>query len=223
LSRLVRRLAARRQSPWEARATFTEIFRTNAWQDTESVSGPGSTRARGADFRAGLISLIDACGIRSIVDAPCGDFNWMQDVLAERDLLYTGVDVVEPLIETHSRRHGTATRRFLCADMTQADLPEADLIFCRDGLVHLSFIDAMAAIGNFRRSGARYLLATTFVDCARNVDTATGGWRALNLQSPPFDFPPPLALVDEHCRFFGGRYRDKRLGLWALGEPRSQS
>ena len=214
LSRLVRRLTGR-QGP-SAQATFTNIYKANAWQDAESVSGPGSTRARGADFRAGLISLIDAYGIRSIVDAPCGDFNWMQDVLAERDLLYTGVDVVEPLIQNNIRRHARASRRFLCADITRADLPAADLILCRDGLVHLSFADARAAIRNFRRSGARHLLATTFVDRTRNADIATGGWRTLNLQSAPFHLPPPLALVDEHCRISGGQYRDKRLGLWTL-------
>ena len=63
------------------RATFTRIFDTNAWLNAESVSGPGSTKARGADFRAALVALLDDRGVTSIVDAPCGDFNWMQDVL----------------------------------------------------------------------------------------------------------------------------------------------
>jgi Methyltransferase domain len=216
-SRLARRLtAARHTSSHAQQATFTEIFRGNGWQDAESVSGPGSTRARGAEFRTALIALIDDYGIRSIVDAPCGDFNWMQDVLAGRHLPYTGVDIVEPLIAENVRRYATPERRFLCLDMTRADLPTADLILCRDGLVHLSFADARAAIRNFRRSGSRYLLATTFVNHPRNEDAPTGGWRVLNMQAAPFAFPPPLALVDERCTRGDGGYRDKRLGLWPL-------
>jgi hypothetical protein len=216
-SGLTRRLVPRLRSSSRAQqATFTAIFSANGWNDAESASGPGSTQARAAEFTADLAALLDAWSIRSIVDAPCGDFNWMQTVLAGRDLSYTGVDIVEALIASHVRTHATATRRFLCADMTRADLPAADLILCRDGLVHLSFADARAAVHNFRRSGARYLLTTTFVDRPRNLDMATGGWRVLNLQAAPFDFPPPLALADEHCTHSGGVYRDKRLGLWEL-------
>jgi hypothetical protein len=217
LSRLRQRLTAgRRNSSASQQATFTGIFANNAWQDAESASGPGSTRARGADFRPALVALLDAYGIGSVLDAPCGDFNWMRDVLAERDLSYTGVDIVQALVDANVRAFAAANRRFLCLDMTRAELPAADLIVCRDGLVHLSFADARAAIDNFRRSGSRYLLATTFTGRARNEDTPTGGWRALNLEAPPFQFPAPLALVDERCTLAGGAWRDKQLGLWAL-------
>ena len=92
----------------------------------------------------------------------------------------------------------------------------ADVIICRDGLVHLSFADARAAIRNFRRSGSRYLLATTFVRRTENTDIPTGGWRVLNMEAEPFCFPVPLALVDERCTHSGGAYVDKRLALWEL-------
>ena len=205
-----------RTSSAAQQVTFTEIFRANAWGNVESVSGPGSTVARGADFQEELISVLDGWRVRSLVDAPCGDFNWMCQVLGHRDLAYTGVDIVAELIAANSRFYATPTRRFVCADMTRDDLPKADLIVCRDGLVHLSFADARAAIRNFRRSGSRYLLATTFVNHSRNWDVPTGGWRVLNLQAAPFSFPAPLALVDERCTRSGGNYRDKRLGLWEL-------
>jgi hypothetical protein len=217
LSRLARRLTMPlRRSSRARQATFTTIFASNAWGDAESVSGPGSTQERGADFQADLVALLDAWDIRSIVDAPCGDFNWMRHVLAVRDAIYTGVDIVEPLIAANTRAYATDTCRFVCADMACADLPAADLLLCRDGLVHLSYADARAAIRNFRRSRARYLLTTTFVDRSRNRDEPTGGWRVLNLQAAPFHFPPPLALIDERCTHSGGHYRDKRLGLWEL-------
>jgi len=205
-----------RTSSAAQQVTFTEIFRANAWGNVESVSGPGSTVGRGSDFREALISLLDDRNVRSLVDAPCGDFNWMRHVLAHREMAYTGVDIVAELIAANSDLHATPTRRFICADMTRDDLPKADMIVCRDGLVHLSFADARAAIRNFRHTGSRYLLATTFISHSRNRDVPTGGWRALNLQAAPFSFPAPLALVDERCTQFDGLYRDKRLGLWEL-------
>jgi hypothetical protein len=140
----------------------------------------------------------------------------MRTVLAQRTVSYTGVDIVTDLVARNARVHAAAGRRFLCADMTRDELPAADVVICRDGLVHLSFADAGAAIRNFRRSGSRYLLATTFIERARNSDVPSGGWRVLNLQAPPFGFPPPLALIDERCTHSGGIYRDKRLGLWEL-------
>src|SRR5262249_44319665 len=90
----------------------------------------------------------------------------------------------------------------------------ADLVLCRDGLVHLSAADIWRALRNFRRSGADYLLATTFIGDRVNVDIATGEWRPLNMQRPPFAFPAPAALIDERCRHTGGIYADKRLALW---------
>jgi len=210
---------ATRRVRWSSRAqqaTFTEIYRARRWGNGESVSGPGSSRARAAAFKADLVALLTERRIRSILDAPCGDFNWMREVLDGVDVHYTGVDIVEELIAANRREYERPDRQFLCADLTRAALPAADLVICRDGLVHLSFADALAAMRNFRRSGSRYLLATTFVGRERNRDVATGGWRPLNMERAPFALSPPLALVDERCTHSDGIYRDKRMGLWPL-------
>lgn len=205
-----------RRSSAAQRATFARIYRDNAWGDSETASGPGSTQARGAQFEDELVATLDTLGIRSIVDAPCGDCNWMRRVLARCDVEYTGIDIVDELIARNSARLGGPKTRFIPADMTRADLPAADLVLCRDGLVHLSYVDARAAIRNFRRSGSRYLLATTFVAHASNQDVPTGGWRPVNLEAPPFRFPSRILEIDERCTHSEGRYHDKRLGLWAL-------
>jgi hypothetical protein len=75
---------------------------------------------------------------------------------------------------------------------------------------------ASAALRNFERSAGRYLLTTTFIERDDNSDVTTGGWRPLNLERPPFCFPPPVAVVDERCLHSGGSGRDKRLGLWEI-------
>ena len=198
------------------RAVFTRVYRRNVWGNAESVSGAGSTARRGEAFRADLIDLLRRLDTRVLLDAPCGDFNWIGEV-ADAVPRYVGVDVVPELIERVRAAHGSERRTFIRADLARDPLPRADVILCRDGLVHFSFAEIRAALRNFKRSGAEYLLATTFVDTARNVDIRTGGgWRDLNLREPPFSFPPPLELIDERCTDYGGRYRGKRLGLWRL-------
>ena len=57
----------------------------------------------------------------------------MRHVLAHRDLSYAGVDIVDALIAGNLRSHASSNRRFVCADMTRAELPEGDLVLCRDG------------------------------------------------------------------------------------------
>lgn len=212
---VVRRIGARLLGRADHATIFGEIFRRRAWGDGESVSGPGSTRARAADFSADLISLLRELDARTLLDAPCGDFNWVADV-ADSVSHYVGVDVVPELIEANVVRYRSEHRRFLCADVSRDPLPSADVILCRDCLVHFSHRDAWATIENFRRSGARYLLATTFIARASNSGIRTGGWQPLNLEAAPFHFPRPIALVDERCVHTRGAFRDKRLALWAL-------
>ncbi len=194
---------------------FSDIYRRRVWASPETVSGPGSTRERAAAFRGDLVTLLAQLDVHVLLDAGCGDFNWTVDVVDSVER-YIGIDVVPDLIADNVRMHGRPGRTFLCRDITRAPLPKADLILCRDCLVHFSFADIEATVRNFARSGSRYLLTTTFLDTAHNTDVETGGWRALNLQQPPFSFPPPQALVDERCLHSQGRYRGKRFALWAL-------
>lgn len=198
-----------------AERVFTAMYRQNAWRGDESVSGPGSSLASTATLRRELPLLLGRLACSSILDAPCGDFRW----LAETPLpveSYCGVDIVEEVIAANRRRHAAPGRTFLRLDLRRDPLPRADLVLCRDCLVHLSFRDARAALDNIRRSGAGWLLATTFPAHRRNHDVATGAWRPLNLELPPFSLPPPTALLDEHCTEDGGRWADKSLGLWRL-------
>lgn len=199
----------------EMAAIFTKIYQQNTWGNPESVSGPGSTLARTAGFLDELVALLTALSTRVLLDAPCGDFHWAAPMAGAVEQ-YIGLDVVPALIVRLQQGNRHANCRFICSDLTRDALPPADVILCRDGLVHLSFRDIAGALTNFQRSGARYLLTTTFIDRKANRDIPTGAWRPLNLQAPPFHFPPPVALVDERCSQWGGQYRGKRLALWAV-------
>jgi hypothetical protein len=99
------------------REKFTEVYQKNAWRGTESVSGTGSARGQTEGLRAALPKLLRELGAKSLVDAPCGDFNWMKDVALGVD--YIGVDIVEELVARLERQFGTTGRRFECLDVVQ--------------------------------------------------------------------------------------------------------
>jgi SAM-dependent methyltransferase len=196
-------------------AIFERAYRQKIWGDTESVSGLGSGIARTAAFRDQIPLLLSELGVKSLLDAGCGDFNWMKEVELNTHE-YIGIDIVPELIVQNRGRYGDHTRTFIHGDITCDELPRVDVILCRDCLVHFSFEDAWAALRNFKRSQSTYLLTTTFVNLPSNLDIETGEWRPTNLRLPPFQFPVPETLIDEKCLHTGGIYADKRLALWRL-------
>ena len=200
-------------------SVFADIYRRRVWGDGESRSGPGSGLARTEAIRADLAALVRSLGVRSLLDAGCGDFHWMQAADLGLDT-YVGIDVVRDVVEGCAAQHAGPGIRFVHLDVTRDPLPHADLILCRDVLPHLSFADIGRALENFARSGARWLLTNTFVDRLENADIPTGDWRPLNLERAPFLLPPPSAVLDERCHHTGGIYADKRLALWALAALR---
>lgn len=158
--------------------------------------------------------MLQKIGARTIVDAPCGDFHWLSQ--ANLGVHYVGVDIVPDLVERNRRRY--PGYEFHVADIATDDLPAADVVLCHDVLVHYDFAQALAILANLRRSGAEWLLTTTFPGHPENHDIAMGEWRPLNLERPPFGFPPPDYLIVEACTEGDGRYRDKALGLWRFVE-----
>lgn len=205
----------------EAGAEWESVFESHSTlfrqQRCESISGPGSSLEQTRELRERLPVLLEDLGVRSLVDAPCGDMNWMRHIRLGVDR-YTGVDLLWNIIEGNAQQCASQVRTFLCADATRAALPKADAIFCRDFLVHLPASEILRAIDNFKRSGATYLLTTTFTGPRAAMDIVLGGWRPLNLTLPPFNFPPPLRLINEKCTEGGGAFGDKSIGVWKLSD-----
>lgn len=189
-----------------------EIFQTihdgNLWGGTESVSGPGSSLDSVGEILKQLPELLKKYKIKSIIDAPCGDFHWMQKLDLD-SLSYIGVDIVPQIIAENNRKYSAPKKKFLCLDIASDTLPKVDLIFCRDCLVHFSYQDIWRTLANFKQSGSLYLLTTTFAD-HENKEIMTGDWRHLNLEAEPFMFPQPLERIIENPPW------DKALGLWSL-------
>ncbi len=194
---------------------FSEIEGKRVWEEQESVSGPGSSLEQTAEIRRALPLVFKKFDIQSVLDIPCGDFNWMQK-LDYKTIRYTGADIVKKLIESNQLKYQSTNIQFRHLDLLKDSLGKHNLIFCRDCLVHLSYHDISLALKNIKNSGSKYLMTTTFPEEETNKDIPTGGWRPLNFLKPPFNFPEPDYLLNEKCTEGNGLFKDKSLGLWKI-------
>lgn len=135
-----------------------------------------------------------------------------------RGIDYIGAEIVQELVQKNKETYESSSVRCEHLNLLEDELPAVDVIFCRDCLVHLSFKDIARALQNVCRSQSKYLLITTFTECSKNVDIATGQWRPINLQMPPFNLPAPIRVISEQCSEGEGDYQDKVLALWAVEE-----
>ena len=79
---------------------FTKIYRENYWRGENSVSGSGSDDSQVQTIIKEVNLLITKFKIKTILDLPCGDFNWMRNVNL-KNVDYVGADIVEELIINH--------------------------------------------------------------------------------------------------------------------------
>lgn len=205
-----------------ATETFSGIYSDSLWESGGgSRSGLGSTAVATTRLREALPRLWARYGIRTVLDAPCGDWAWMKDV-DTAGVTYLGYDIVDSVIEENRRRHGSVNVSFCVADITKDDLPAADMIICKDCLQHLSYDSAIKALNNFRRSGSKYLLTTSYRLTLLNHDIRDGGYRAVNLTRRPFFLPENRVLeaIQEEARA-PGIEPDKCMYLWLLDDLRT--
>jgi len=179
---------------------FTWIYRNNYWGADESPSGTGSTLKYTENLRKELPKLIADFKIKSILDAPCGDFNWMKILLPKLNVTYIGADIVQDLVDSHNSNYKNKTTKFLKLNLITDSFPHADILICRDCLFHLSYEDIQSVLKNFIDSKISYLLTTTHINNSnfKNENIQTGDYRNIDLFLHPFNFPSnPLARIDD--------------------------
>jgi len=196
---------------------FSQIYQTNFWNGDESISGPGSTLKVTRTLQFMLPHIMELLQINSLLDAACGDCNWMLSLKLPISH-YTGTDIVEDLINKNRQRYGNAEHTFICLDIAKDPLPRADAIICRDCLAHLSYDEIQETIANFKKSGATYLLATSYPIKENKRDIRSGGFRPVNLQIAPFNLPEPIMAFDELSAEPEMKSARKRMCVWQLDD-----
>jgi SAM-dependent methyltransferase len=194
---------------------FTEYYLGNSpWNNPYSKSGIGSAIQNTNKIRAAIPKIIKDFNIKTFLDLPCGDFNWMKSVDLSY-IEYTGADIVDQIIIDNNIKYSSKNIKFIQLDLVNDNIPTFDLIMVRDCLVHLPINDVKKAIKNIKKSNSKYIFTTTFnsENSARpcNADTEVGSWGWVDLQVEPYNFIKPILLLSEE-------EDSKHMGLWKISE-----
>jgi hypothetical protein len=181
---------------------FENIIKNRYWKD--SVCGTGSTLQFTVPLRQNLKSFLEKYNITSMLDAPCGDYSWMSQTELPPNLRYIGADIVQDLINNNKLNYPNV--EFHQLDICRDSLPEVDLLFCRDCLIHFSFSDIKTALTNMVNSKIKYVMLTNYPDCNTH-DITTGAFHKTNFTADPinlgvavdsiFDWIPDTANGDQ--------------------------
>lgn len=191
---------------------FNQIYGDNVWGSSESRSGTGSHIGTTVKVRKTLPVLWEKHNIKTFLDVPCGDYNWMKEV-DKKNIVYIGGDIVPEIIDRNNQNYRSENIVFAIMDITADNLPKVDMIFCKDCLQHLSYDSVFRALRSFKKSGSKYLLTTSYPKTWYNWDICNGDYRPLNLRKKPFKLPKPIYKIHEISKEIEP---DKCLYLWEL-------
>jgi len=201
---------------------FRKIYQENLWGGNESRSGPGSSMAYTEDLRRDLPVFLKMLDCKTLLDAPCGDFNWMRSVELD-GINYIGADIVPEIIEQNRKNHASDNRRFEVLDVITDPLPEADVWLCRDLMLHLPLLAIMQLLRQFLNSNIKYFFTSHYQwsgDNSELYSIVLGS--CINLTKRPFLLPEPLYTIKDYVE--PGSHRS--IGVWLreqiLGEFKRQ-
>ena len=176
---------------------FFLIYKTNHWNKYEKinknnllVSGPGSIPGsmQTKNIIDNLDSFIKKYNIQSILDMPCGDFSWMQDLIKKNNSInYTGYDIVEDIISYNSKKYSKNNVSFFCKDIVnETNFNNFDLVFIRDFFIHIDYVSINKILDNIKRSKVKFIACSNNNNAINNKDIAVGQHRKINLIIEPF-------------------------------------
>ncbi len=180
-------------------STFNRIYTEGTWgKDVagKGTSGTGSTLEITREYRAYVEDFMKKHSVKSVVDAGCGDWSFSR-AIDWGGASYLGVDIASDVIARLRNQHEEGQIKFQVGDITD-ELPAADLLISKDVLQHLSNALVRKFIRNNLRKGKYKWVILTNDRGSENRDIANGGYRAIDLSSPPFEV---RGLVDLPIKF----------------------
>jgi hypothetical protein len=203
---------------------FSKFYDTYGFGGFESRSGGGSTLAVTTNICKNIVDLVHEKGIKSVIDIPCGDFNWMKEIVFRFDT-YLGGDIVPQCIKDNNERYSNSRIKFVEFDIVTDTIPDGDLLIVRDVIGHFPLEEGRKIVSNILKSNCKYLLSTTWYNINDkdyykkhiNENVNYGRWYSLNLMSKPFNFPEPEMIIEEDTIVtdYENGVR-KVLGLWDI-------
>jgi SAM-dependent methyltransferase len=169
---------------------FKNIYENRLWSGANlniPLSGPGSLPDRAIPYVRFTKEVISNLQITSVLDVGHGDWEMWESYKFE-DVRYVGVDVVEGLSNKLEKIYGSATRTFFPIDITNTLPPDADLLICKDTLMHLPNRDIIYFLRNLKKF--KYLIICNDVNFVssklNNYDIKSVEYRGIDLESLPY-------------------------------------
>lgn len=189
----------------DRKETFSYIYQKNLWggkKDTgqeqyKYYSGEGSHDERYVEPYCRMIQkFISQNNISTVVDIGCGDFNVASGWLNE-NIIYSGIDIVQEMIDHHNERYSTENIHFYCLDAVEEDLPDAELCLVRQVLQHLSNEEVSIILEKLKKY--KYVIITEHVtkkefaskyniDKSHGDSTRVSQGSGLYLDEAPFNY-----------------------------------
>lgn len=209
---------------------FNTIYEKDIWTHG---SGPGSTAEATVRTRKIITAVLGHIAEEkrkageteiTMLDAPCGDMQWMpltwQESQARRNgvvLNYHGADISTVVLEKDRAKLNTGALfpaeldpkavkvRFSQIDLSSDPIGKYDVIFMKDVLGHLHNNDIRKVLANVRNSGSKYLLTTTDPSFTNaDVDPGDFWWgRPVNVMGQPYNLDGLICMdmqVSDHSQ-----------------------
>jgi len=162
---------------------FSKIYKEDLWQ---GGSGAGSKLENVKEYVDILQKYIDKPEVKTVLDLGCGDWQFSK-FLDISSVLYLGVDVVDSVIDSNIHLYSASNIDFISRDITTYELPQVDLIICKDVLQHLCNKDVISVLVKIIKSSKFALITNDFnSESTGNRDIENGDYRYLDLTLSPF-------------------------------------
>jgi 2-polyprenyl-3-methyl-5-hydroxy-6-metoxy-1,4-benzoquinol methylase len=162
---------------------FSKIYKEDLWNEG---SGDGSKVENVREYVDVLQKYIDKPEIKTVIDLGCGDWQFSK-FLDLSSVLYLGVDVVDSVIDSNIDLYSASNIDFISRDIITYELPQVDLIICKDVLQHLSNRDVISVLIKIIKSSKFALITNDFnSESTSNIDIENGDYRYLDLTLSPF-------------------------------------
>ena len=182
---------------------FTSIFKSKHWVQKNdnlkiintSVSGHGSNTEtlQSKNLINCMIKFIDKFNINSILDIPCGDFLWMNQVMKIRpEIRYQGIDIVNQIIKNNKNKYIHKNIEFKCEDILSFKTDKKfDLLLMRDFFIHINNSEIQIILDKIKKWNINYFASESY-SVEKNFDVLTGKHRKINLKINPFNLSNPI-------------------------------
>jgi 2-polyprenyl-3-methyl-5-hydroxy-6-metoxy-1,4-benzoquinol methylase len=172
----------------EERKHNSEKKGTSIWLPNDDINKYSGLTEKFLDI------LFNDLNIKSVVDVGCSDAIW-QSKLKWDKVSYLGLDIVKEIVEENKKKY--PHMKFEHRNLIEDDCPKADLVLVRNVFLHTKIDSIKKILNNIKKSGSKYLLASTDINVKENLETRCIWAVRRNLEIEPFNLEYCMGLFPE--------------------------